>query len=80
LIVDLFRKFRWRCMLEFGIGTNFPNVLCYNPLQIVIKMTRCYGQPVTKLTDTPEKNTCDDENYVAYLRQVFNVPVNKLPN
>ncbi|MDI9336519.1 MAG: nicotinate phosphoribosyltransferase, partial [Gammaproteobacteria bacterium] len=48
LIVDLYRKFRGRCMLAFGIGTNLTIDLGYKPLQIVIKMTRCYGQPVTK--------------------------------
>jgi len=43
-------------------------------LQIVIKMVRCNGQPVAKLSDTPSKNMCDDEKYLAYLRQVFDIP------
>lgn len=43
------------------------------PLQIVIKMTRCNGQPVAKLSDTPGKSMCDDEKYLAYLRQVFEI-------
>ena len=43
------------------------------PLQIVIKMVRCNGQPVAKLSDTPSKNMCDDEKYLAYLRQVFEI-------
>jgi nicotinate phosphoribosyltransferase len=42
-------------------------------LQIVIKMTQCNGQPVAKLSDTPSKNMCDDEKYLAYLRQVFDI-------
>jgi len=28
---------------------------------------------VAKLSDTPSKNMCDDEKYLAYLRQVFDV-------
>ena len=32
------------------------------------------GQPVAKLSDTPSKNMCDDERYLAYLRQVFDIP------
>jgi nicotinate phosphoribosyltransferase len=59
--------------LAFGIGTNLTNDLGYEPLQIVIKMVRCNGQPVAKLSDTPSKNMCDDEKYLAYLRQVFDI-------
>jgi len=28
---------------------------------------------VAKLSDTPSKNMCDDEKYLAYLRQVFDI-------
>ena len=31
------------------------------------------GQPVAKLSDTPGKSMCDDEKYLAYLRQVFEI-------
>jgi len=44
------------------------------PLNIVIKMVRCNGQPVAKLSDSPGKNMCEDPAYVAYLRQVFGIP------
>jgi len=72
--IELYRQFKGRCQLAFGIGTNLTNDLGYEPLQIVIKMVRCNGQPVAKLSDTPSKNMCDDEKYLAYLRQVFNIP------
>jgi nicotinate phosphoribosyltransferase len=29
---------------------------------------------VAKLSDTPSKNMCDDEAYLQYLRQVFEIP------
>ncbi|WP_225785113.1 nicotinate phosphoribosyltransferase [Xenophilus sp. Marseille-Q4582] len=72
--IELYRQFRGRCQLAFGIGTNLTNDLGYEPLQIVIKMIRCNGQPVAKLSDTPSKNMCEDEKYLAYLRQVFEIP------
>jgi nicotinate phosphoribosyltransferase len=72
--IELFRRFHGRCQLAFGIGTNLTNDLGYEPLQIVIKMTRCNGQPVAKLSDAPGKGMCDDEKYLAYLRQVFEIP------
>jgi nicotinate phosphoribosyltransferase len=71
--IELYSQFKGRCQLAFGIGTNLTNDLGYEPLQIVIKMVRCNGQPVAKLSDTPSKNMCDDEKYLAYLRQVFDI-------
>ncbi len=71
--IELYQQFRGRCQLAFGIGTNLTNDLGYEPLQIVIKMIECNGQPVAKLSDTPSKNMCEDEKYLAYLRQVFEI-------
>ncbi|HTT11970.1 MAG TPA: nicotinate phosphoribosyltransferase [Burkholderiaceae bacterium] len=73
LVSELYRRFDGRARLAFGVGTNLTNDLGYTPLQIVIKMVRCNGQPVAKLSDSPEKNMCDDAAYLAYLRQVFHV-------
>lgn len=36
-------------------------------------MTQCNGQPVAKISDSPEKSMCEDESYVRYLRQVFHM-------
>ena len=75
--IELYQQFRGRCQLAFGIGTNLTNDLgdppAHVPLQIVIKMVRANGQPVAKLSDTPSKNMCEDEKYLAYLRQVFEI-------
>jgi nicotinate phosphoribosyltransferase len=71
--VALYRRFQGRCQLAFGVGTNLTNDLGYEPLQIVIKMTQCNGQPVAKISDTPGKGMCDDQHYLAYLRQVFDI-------
>ncbi len=75
--IELYQRFRGRCMLAFGIGTNLTNDLGdapdHVPLQIVMKLVKCNGQPVAKLSDTPSKNMCEDEKYLAYLRQVFEI-------
>jgi nicotinate phosphoribosyltransferase len=70
----LFEYFRGRSQTAFGIGTNLTNDLGYEPLAIVIKMTRCNGQPVAKISDEPSKTMDYDPSYVAYVREVFQVP------
>ena len=71
--IELYQRFKGRCQLAFGIGTNLTNDLGYEPLQNVIKMVRCNGQPVAKLSDSPSKDMCEDDKYLAYLRQVFDI-------
>jgi len=74
LAIRLFEYFRGRMQIAFGIGTNLTNDLGYDALQIVIKMTRCNGQPVAKISDEPSKAMDYDPSYVKYLRDVFQVP------
>jgi nicotinate phosphoribosyltransferase len=74
-VMQLYQHFRGRCQLAFGVGTNLTNDVGPTPLNIVIKMVRCNGQPVAKLSDSPGKNMCEDDAYIAYLRQVFDIPV-----
>lgn len=72
--IQLAKHFAGRCQVSFGIGTNLTNDLGYEPLQVVMKMVRCNGQPVAKVSDAPGKTMCDDPAYLAYLRQVFDLP------
>jgi len=74
LAIKLFEHFKGRIQTAFGIGTNLTNDLGHQPIQIVIKMTRCNGQPVAKISDEPSKAMDYDPSYVAYLRTVFQVP------
>jgi nicotinate phosphoribosyltransferase len=76
-VMELYAHFRGRCLLAFGVGTNLTNDVGPAPLNIVIKMIRCNGQPVAKLSDAPGKNMCEDTAYVAYLRQVFEIPASQ---
>ncbi len=71
--IEIAKYFQGRVKTAFGIGTNLTNDLGYTPLQIVLKMVRCNGQPVAKLSDTPAKTMCDDASYLTYLKQVFEI-------
>ncbi|MFC5473299.1 nicotinate phosphoribosyltransferase [Paraherbaspirillum soli] len=68
---SLYRHFADRIMTGFGIGTNLTNDTGLEPLNIVMKLTNCNGQPVAKLPDSAGKTMCNDETFLAYLRQVF---------
>ena len=72
-IIELYRRFNHRIRMGFGVGTNLMNDLGPQPLNIVMKMVRCNGQPVAKISDTPGKGMCEDETYLAYLKQVFGI-------
>ncbi|MDR1529277.1 MAG: nicotinate phosphoribosyltransferase [Burkholderiales bacterium] len=76
LVIQLFQYFHKRADVSFGIGTNLTNDLGHLALQNVIKMVRCNGQPVAKLSDSPGKTTSYDPMYVNYLREVFQAPEN----
>jgi nicotinate phosphoribosyltransferase len=74
LAIEISRRFRGRARISFGIGTNLTNDLGYVPINIVIKMTECNGQPVAKVSDAPGKTVSKDAGYLAYLRQVYGIP------
>jgi len=72
--IELFERFDGRIQVAFGVGTNLTNDLGPEALQIVLKMIECNGQPVAKISDTPGKTMVEDEGYLSYLRQVFDLP------
>jgi nicotinate phosphoribosyltransferase len=72
--IELLQRFEGRIQVAFGVGTNLTNDLGFAPLQIVLKMIECNGQPVAKISDTPGKTMVEDEGYLSYLRQVFDLP------
>lgn len=71
--IRLYRTFADRTQTGFGIGTNLTNDAGLTPLNIVMKLTGCNGQPVAKLSDSPGKTLCEDQTFLAYLRQVFHI-------
>ncbi len=72
--IELFERFHGRIQLAFGVGTNLTNDVGPEALQIVLKMIECNGQPVAKISDTPGKTMVEDQGYLTYLRQVFDLP------
>lgn len=75
--LELYQHFNGKIRTSFGIGTNLTNDMGIEPLQIVLKLVSCNGQPVAKLSDSPGKTMCSDETFLAYLRQVFQVGQNQ---
>lgn len=63
----LYKYFKDNCKVAFGIGTFLSNDTDVKPLNIVMKITECNGFPVAKISDTPGKIMCRDNEYVEYL-------------
>ncbi len=57
--------------VNFGIGTYLTNDVGIKPLNIVIKMTKCNGQDVSKISDSPNKSICENKQYITYLKGIF---------
>lgn len=70
-MLELHARFSDRIPVSFGIGTNLTNDTDRTPLNIVMKLVECNGQPVAKLSDSEGKTLCDDQTFLRYLRQVF---------
>ena len=70
---DLHQYFKGQIRTSFGIGTNLTNDMGITPINIVLKLVECNGQPVAKLSDSPGKTMINNDTYLAYLRQVFEV-------
>ena len=73
--VAIWHRFRDQAQVSFGIGTHLTNDMGVAPINIVIKMIECNGQPVVKLSDSPGKVIATDEAYLAWVRQAFDSPV-----
>ena len=72
--LSLYNRFADRIQCGFGIGTRLTNDMGLTTINIVMKLTHANGQPVAKISDSPGKTMCNDETYLAYLRQVFSIP------
>lgn len=66
---QLFRHFHQAANVAFGIGTYLSNDTCASPLNIVMKVTKCNGSDVAKISDTPGKGMCRNPDYVDYLER-----------
>lgn len=77
-IISLYQKFNHRINVVFGIGTKLTcDIPQIKPLNIVIKLVKCNGKPVAKLSDSPGKTFCLDKNFLKRLCKAFNVSLKK---
>lgn len=65
----LARYFKGKAKVAFGIGTFIANDTDVDALNIVMKVTKCNGQDVAKISDTPGKGMCKNPDYVDYLQR-----------
>lgn len=70
---QLYLYFKDRFQVSFGIGTNLTNDMGQTPLNIVLKLVECNGQSVAKISDSPGKTMSDNDTFLAYLRQTFQI-------
>lgn len=76
--LQIYRHFSQRTKLVFGIGTKLTcDIPGVTPLNIVIKLTHSNGKPVAKISDSPGKSICQDENFIKALHKAFDLPLNK---
>jgi nicotinate phosphoribosyltransferase len=72
--LEIYKYVNGRMKTTFGIGTNLTNDFTgAEPLNIVIKMIKCQGMPVAKLSDSAGKVMCKDDNYLIYLKSQFGI-------
>lgn len=65
----LYRYFKDKAKVAFGIGTYIANDTDVPALNIVMKTTACNGMDVAKISDTPGKGMCKNPDYVHYLQR-----------
>lgn len=65
----LYRYFKDKAKVAFGIGTYIANDTEVPALNIVMKTTACNGMDVAKISDTPGKGMCKNPDYVHYLQR-----------
>lgn len=64
----IFRHFQGKAKVAFGIGTYLTNDTSVEPLNIVMKVTKCNGYDVAKLSDAEGKGMCKNQEYVNWLK------------
>lgn len=69
--IDIAKYFNDKIKVSFGIGTFLTNNVGGKPLSMVMKVVETNGKPVVKLSDAPGKIMCKDEDYINYVKKVY---------
>lgn len=71
-VIEIYKYFKDKIMVSFGVGTNLTNDLGIKSLNIVIKLVKLNGRPVVKLSDNPEK-AIGDKGLINKIRKIYGV-------
>jgi len=74
---ELFHYFNGRTNVAFGIGTYISNDTDVPALNIVMKVTKCNGTDVAKISDVNGKGMCKNDKYVDYLQRCIDWRMNE---
>lgn len=72
----IYKAFSDKTNVAFGIGTYISNDTFMEPLNIVMKVTKCNGQDVAKISDIKGKGMCKNNEYVEYLQKCIDWRLN----
>jgi nicotinate phosphoribosyltransferase len=72
---DLWMRYEGNpCKTSYLIGTFISNSIPgHKGLSQVIKLASVNGQPVAKISDEPEKATCESPEFLATLKRTFQI-------
>ncbi len=66
---EIYDYFKDKIKVAFGIGTYISNDTNVEPLNIVMKVTKCNASDVAKISDIDGKGMCKSDEYVEYLNR-----------
>ena len=66
---QIYEELKNKCKVAFGIGTYISNDTKVDSLNIVMKVTRCNGMDVAKISDIKGKAICENPSYLKYLER-----------
>lgn len=70
-MVNIYQTFQQAIPVLFGIGTHLTNDFSLPSLDIVVKLTHVNNQAVIKISDTPNKIVCEDNNYLKLIKETY---------
>ncbi len=72
----IYRYFKDKAKVAFGIGTYIANDTDVEALNIVMKTTACNGMDVAKISDVEGKGMCKNPDYLHYLKRCIDWRMN----
>lgn len=66
---EIYNYFKDRAGVAFGIGTYLSNDTDEEALNIVMKVTKCNGMDIAKISDVKGKGMCKNPAYEEYLKR-----------